>query len=256
LIDSKKLGFVIMIVGPVLTAIYAIELIFDLSLVVQLTALIFMVIFLGIVTWIGYTMFTEPAMSRPLPSEADLENLEEETINPPPLEGSTDDDDESLRVTRSSFSVVTDCSIGERTEIRDHVNLYKCKIGTDCKIESFVYIEEGVVIGDRCKIKPNVFIPTGVSVGDDVFIGPNATFTNDKHPHVSGDWELLLTKVGRGASIGAHSVILPGVRIGENAVIGAGAVVTKDVPPNSIAVGNPARVLEEKKSTLHGKIAQ
>jgi UDP-2-acetamido-3-amino-2,3-dideoxy-glucuronate N-acetyltransferase len=234
--------------GPILAAIYAIDLIYYLSLVIQITALGFIILFLGIVTWIGYTMFTEPTTARPIPSEADLDNLGEETINPPLVEG-----EEPARITRSSFSVVTDCSIGERTVVRDHVNLFKCIIGSDCKIESFVYIEEGVVIGDRCKIKPNVFIPTGVTIGDDVFIGPNATFTNDKYPHSSGEWSLLRTKVGRGASIGAHSVILPGVNIGENAVIGAGAVVTKDVPPNSIAFGNPARVFE-KSTTVREKL--
>ena len=248
MINSKKLGLVIMIAGPIFAAMYAVDLILDLNLVVQITALIFMLLFLGIVTWIGYTMFTEPAMSRPLPSEADLENLEAETINPP-LEG-----EDSLRIARSTFSIVTDCSIGERTVIRDQVNLFKCKIGSDCKIESFVYIEEGVTIGDRCKIKPNVFIPTGVTIGDDVFIGPNATFTNDKHPRVVGDWELLETKVSRGVSIGAHSVILPGLKIGENAIIGAGAVVTKDIPSNTIAIGNPARVIA--KNPVREKLVQ
>jgi UDP-2-acetamido-3-amino-2,3-dideoxy-glucuronate N-acetyltransferase len=237
LINSKKLGLMIMVLGPILATIYAVDLIFYLSLVVQITALTFMVLFFGIVTWIGYTMLTEPASSRPIRSDADLENLEPEIINPP-LES-----DESLRVTRTTFSKVTDCSIGERTEIRDQVNLFKCKIGSDCKIESFVYIEEGVTVGDRCKIKPNVFIPTGVTIEDDVFIGPNATFTNDKHPNAAGDWVLLETTVGRGASIGAHAVILPGVKIGEKAVIGAGAVVTKDVPANATAIGNPAHIL-------------
>lgn len=239
MVNSKKLGFAIMIFGPVLAILYSVFLIFDLSLIVEITALVFMVLILGVITWVGYTMFTEPAMTRPLPSDGQTENLGPETINP----RFGDDEEDSLKISRSSFSIARGCSIGERTEIRDQVNLYKCKIGTDCKIESFVYIEEGVVIGDRCKIKANVFIPTGVTIGNDVFIGPNATFTNDKYPRVSGDWKVLETSVGRGASIGAHAVILPGVKIGENAIIGAGAVVTKDVPANSIAMGNPARVL-------------
>jgi acetyltransferase-like isoleucine patch superfamily enzyme len=88
-----------------------------------------------------------------------------------------------------------------------------------------------------------VYIPTGVVIEDKVFLGPNVTFTNDKYPRVRGDWKLLNTVVGEGASIGAHSVILPGVRIGRNAVVGAGSVVTTDVPDNTIVCGNPARPL-------------
>ncbi|MDG6907706.1 MAG: N-acetyltransferase [Nitrososphaerota archaeon] len=171
-----------------------------------------------------------------------MDDLAPETINPP---------QEGTVRRRSNYSVVTDCTIGEGTELRDQVNLFRCKIGRDCKIESFVYIEEGVTIGNGCKIKPNVFIPTGVTIEDDVFVGPNVTFTNDKHPQASGDWQLLETRVCSGASIGASSVILPGVRIGKNAVIGAGAVVTKDVPDGGIAIGNPARILA--KSAVHEK---
>jgi acetyltransferase-like isoleucine patch superfamily enzyme len=127
--------------------------------------------------------------------------------------------------------------------MRDHVNLYKCKIGRNCKIESYVYVEEGVTIGDSCKIKPHVYIPTGVIIEDDVFLGPNVTFTNDKYPRAKGEWRLLKTIVGRGASIGGHSVILPGVRIGRSAMIGAGSVVTADVPDGATVCGNPARRL-------------
>jgi len=147
---------------------------------------------------------------------------------------------------KSKFSVLKETEIGEGTRIHDQVNLYKCKIGKNCKIDSYVYIEEGVVIGDNCKIRPFVFIPTGVAIGDNVFIGPNVTFTNDKNPKVSGKWMLLSTTVKREASIGANSVILPGVTIGENALVGAGSVVTQDVPPNAIVAGNPAKVVGSK----------
>lgn len=143
----------------------------------------------------------------------------------------------------SRFSVVVDAEIGEGTIVRDQVNLFKCKVGKFCKIESFVYIEEGVSIGDYCKIKPHVFIPTGVTIGDEVFIGPNVVFTNDKYPRSKGEWRLLQTIVRQGASIGANSVILPGVTIGANAVVGAGSVVTGDVPDGQIVCGNPARPL-------------
>lgn len=147
---------------------------------------------------------------------------------------------------KPKFSVVVDVEIGEGTVVRDHVNLFRCKIGKNCKIESFVYIEEGVTIGDGCKIKPHVYIPTGVTIEAGVFIGPNVTFTNDKYPRVNGEWQLLRTVVEREASIGAQSIILPGLRIGRKAVVGAGSVVTKNVPDCATVCGNPARTLVKR----------
>jgi UDP-2-acetamido-3-amino-2,3-dideoxy-glucuronate N-acetyltransferase len=145
------------------------------------------------------------------------------------------------------YSLVTDAEIGEGTIVHDQVNLFKCKIGKNCKIDAFVYIEEGVIIGDNCKIRPFVFIPTGVVIEDDVFVGPNVTFTNDMYPKVKGKWQLLNTTIKKGAAIGANSVILPGITIGKNALIGAGSVVTQDVLENAIIAGNPAKQKGNRK---------
>jgi acetyltransferase-like isoleucine patch superfamily enzyme len=134
-------------------------------------------------------------------------------------------------------SYIHKCQIGSGTVIYDQVNLYKCVIGQNCKIDSFVYIEEGVSIGNNCKIRPFVFIPTGVMIGDNVFIGPNVSFTNDKHPKIGKDWTLLRTTVEDGVSIGAGAVILPGITIGKDSIIGAGSVVTKSVKAGSVVVG-------------------
>jgi acetyltransferase-like isoleucine patch superfamily enzyme len=82
-----------------------------------------------------------------------------------------------------------------------------------------------------------------VTIEDDVFVGPNVSFTNDKYPRVKGEWKLLRTRVKKGASIGANSVILPGVTIGEDAMVGAGSVVTRDVPSNAVVAGNPACIM-------------
>jgi acetyltransferase-like isoleucine patch superfamily enzyme len=143
----------------------------------------------------------------------------------------------------AKYSIMKDVKIGPGTVIHDQVNLYKCSIGKNCKIDAFVYIEEGVAIGDHCKIRPFVFIPTGVVIEDEVFIGPNVSFTNDKYPKARGEWTLLRSKIKKGASIGANSVILPGVTVGEKALVGAGSVITKDVPANAIIAGSPARIL-------------
>ncbi len=144
---------------------------------------------------------------------------------------------------KTRYSIIKKTTVGKNARIYDQVNLYGCKIGKNTKIDAFVYIEEGVTIGDDCKIRPFVFIPTGVVIEDHVFIAPNVTFTNDKHPRAQGNWEQLSTRVKRYASIGAGSTVNPGVQIGENALIGAGSIVTKNIPNNAIAYGNPARVV-------------
>ena len=117
-------------------------------------------------------------------------------------------------------------------------NIGECVIGNNCTIHSHVWIADRVKIGDRCKIQAFAFIPEGVHIGDDVFIGPRVTFTNDKNPP-SAQW--ADTIVEDGVSIGAGSVILPGITLGKGCKIGAGSVVTKNVPPNTLVCGVPAR---------------
>jgi acetyltransferase-like isoleucine patch superfamily enzyme len=142
--------------------------------------------------------------------------------------------------------------MGRNVKISNFADVYDCKIGDGTKIESFVYVEGGVIIGKNCKIKAHAFIPEGVTIEDGVFIGPGVIFTNDKYPRstnpdgtVKGhnDWTLLQTHVKRGVSIGAGSVILPGLVLGEYSVVGAGSVVTKDVPPYALVRGNPAKIV-------------
>jgi acetyltransferase-like isoleucine patch superfamily enzyme/dTDP-4-dehydrorhamnose 3,5-epimerase-like enzyme len=118
------------------------------------------------------------------------------------------------------------------------------KIGCECNICDGVFIENVVTIGDRVTIKCGVQLWDATVIEDDVFIGPNATFTNDRFPRSKVYPEhFLKTVVRKGASIGANATILPGLEIGSGAMIGAGAVVTRSVPPNAIAVGNPARIV-------------
>jgi acetyltransferase-like isoleucine patch superfamily enzyme len=144
-----------------------------------------------------------------------------------------------------------DVKLGNNVKIFDFVNLYGCEIGDNSKVGSFVEIQKGVRVGRNVKISTHTFICEGVTIEDNVFIGHNVSFINDKIPRATNpggslqteaDWKVVPTLVRRGASIGTSATILCGVTVGENAVIGAGSVVTKDIPPNTIAYGNPARV--------------
>lgn len=117
-------------------------------------------------------------------------------------------------------------------------------IGSDCNVCDGVFIEGGARLGDRVTVKCGVQLWDGVRLHDDVFIGPNVTFTNDPFPRSrQRPAKYLETVVESGASIGANATILPGLRIGSGAMVGAGSVVTRSVPPNAIAVGNPARIV-------------
>jgi acetyltransferase-like isoleucine patch superfamily enzyme len=116
------------------------------------------------------------------------------------------------------------------------------RIGEGCTIGRNVYVDAGVTIGDHVKIQNNVSVYVGVSIEDDVFVGPSAVFTNDLNPRArNADWKVTPTTVRRGASIGANATIVCGVEIGEYALVAAGAVVTRDVLPNQLVAGNPAR---------------
>jgi len=93
-----------------------------------------------------------------------------------------------------------------------------------------------------------------VTIEDNVFIGHTVTFINDSYPRATtvggglqteADWKVERTFIRKGASIGSGSTILSRVTVGENAIVGAGSVVTKDVAPNTIVAGNPARVLRQ-----------
>jgi UDP-2-acetamido-3-amino-2,3-dideoxy-glucuronate N-acetyltransferase len=136
-------------------------------------------------------------------------------------------------------------NIGLGTTIWQYCVVYAgAKIGSNCNISAQVLIENDVVIGDNVTVKSGVQLWDGVRIEDNVFIGQNATFSNDPYPRSKQQPEQLLkTIIKAGASIGANATILPGLTIAEGAMIGAGAVVTRNVPPNAIVLGNPARIV-------------
>jgi len=149
---------------------------------------------------------------------------------------------------------INNVELGKDVKIFDFVNLYGCSIDDGTKIGTFVEIQKGASIGKNCKVSSHTFICEGVHIGDGVFVGHNVTFINDKYPRSvnpdgsmqnEDDWELIETFIKDRVSIGSSSTIMGGITIGENSIIGAGAVVTKDVPPNVIVAGVPARVIKK-----------
>jgi acetyltransferase-like isoleucine patch superfamily enzyme len=148
--------------------------------------------------------------------------------------------------------IAPNVKLGRNVRLFGFANLYGCELGDDVKVGPFVEIQKGVRIGNRCKISSHSFLCEGVVLEDDVFIGHNVTFTNDRFPRATNqngqlqteaDWSCIPTVVKRGASIGSGVTLLCGITIGENALIGAGSVVIRDVPPDTVVAGNPAKTI-------------
>ena len=146
--------------------------------------------------------------------------------------------------------------VGKGVRIFNFVNAYGCSIDDNTKVGAFVEIQKGATIGKNCKISSHTFICEGVHIEDNCFVGHGVMFTNDLFPRATNpdgspqsetDWKLVETFIKKGASIGSNATILCGVTIGENAMVGAGAMVTKDVAPNTIVAGNPAKIIKQIK---------
>ncbi|MBU0778363.1 N-acetyltransferase [Patescibacteria group bacterium] len=120
------------------------------------------------------------------------------------------------------------------------VNLYGCEIGDNCSIGPFCEIQADVIIGEGTRVQSHTFICSKVRVGRNCFIGHSVVFINDRHPvhRDPKDWEEVI--IEDSVVIGSNATIFP-CRIGKGAVIGAGSVVLKDVEAGKTVAGNPAR---------------
>jgi acetyltransferase-like isoleucine patch superfamily enzyme len=129
---------------------------------------------------------------------------------------------------------------GNNVSISHFTNLYGCELGDNVFVGPFVEIQSNVKIGKNSRVSSHSFICSSVEIGEDCFIAHGVMFTNDKFTENRDEWIERKTVVGNNVRIGSNATILP-VKIGDGAVIGAGAVVTKDVLPNQIVKGNPAK---------------
>ena len=132
--------------------------------------------------------------------------------------------------------------LGDQSCVRERV-----EIGDDVVLGRGSYVENDTTIGAMTKIQADAYITAYSTLEEHVFIAPCVVTTNDNW---MGRTEkrfgnVIGPTIRRGARVGGGAILCPAVEIGEEAFVGAGAVVTKDVPPRTVVVGNPARVLRE-----------
>jgi acetyltransferase-like isoleucine patch superfamily enzyme len=132
--------------------------------------------------------------------------------------------------------------VGDQSCVRE-----RCELGDDVVVGRGSLVENDTTIGARTKIQANAYVTAYTTVEEDVFIAPGAATTNDNFMGRTEKRHALRKgpTIRRGARVGGGAILLPGIEVGEEAFVGAGAVVTKDVPPRTVVVGNPARVLRE-----------
>lgn len=167
------------------------------------------------------------------------------------------DTEELFALQAKQMEILYDYNATRPRDKEDRVALLKrllAEVGNDCYIEPPLHANWGsnTHLGNSVYANFNLTLvdDTDIFIGDECMIGPNVVIATAGHPiepelrRKAAQFNIPV-HIGRNVWIGAGAVILPGVHIGDNSVIGAGSVVTKDIPENSVAYGNPCRVVRE-----------
>jgi acetyltransferase-like isoleucine patch superfamily enzyme len=159
-------------------------------------------------------------------------------------------------IIRSGTVIYANTTIGHRFQCGHHVLIRaEVTIGDRCVVHHKCTLEGRIRIGNGVKLMAHIYIPSTTVIGNRVFIGPGTTFLNDKYPMrrpapVDG------ARIEDHVCIGGGVTICPGVTIGRNSVIGAGSLVNKDVPPDTLAYGVPARHHPLPENLSHGNLPE
>ena len=143
-------------------------------------------------------------------------------------------------IIRSGSIIYANTTVGHRFQCGHHALIRgEITIGNRCVVHHKCTLEGRLTIGHGVKIMAHVYLPSTTTIGNRVFIGPGTTFLNEKYPmripKVKG------ATIEDGVTIGGGVTICPGITIGKNSFIGAGTLVNKDVPPDTLAYGVPAK---------------
>jgi len=158
-------------------------------------------------------------------------------------------------IIRTGTIIYGDVIIGNGFRTGHHALIREnTKIGNNVLVGTNAVIDGYCDLGDNIKIQTGVYISTATIIGNNVFIGPCAVLLNDKYPG-RAKYELKGPEIGDEVSIGGNATILPGIRIGTGSFIAAGAIVTRDVPPEKMAIGSPASIVDLPQS-LRGRKGQ